>query len=73
MRIRKGRGNASPRPSNSIESQSGLNTLDIPVHAVQVSIVQRFSIADPRDRGMLDVVGFDTAAPKVMADFARQR
>lgn len=30
-----------------------------------------FTIADPDDAGMLDVVGFDTAAPAVMADFAR--
>jgi 60 kDa SS-A/Ro ribonucleoprotein len=30
-----------------------------------------FSIADPADPGMLDVVGFDAAAPQVMADFAR--
>jgi 60 kDa SS-A/Ro ribonucleoprotein len=30
-----------------------------------------FSIADPSDAGMLDVVGFDTSAPNVMADFAR--
>ena len=30
-----------------------------------------FSIADPKDAGMLDVVGFDAAAPAVMADFAR--
>lgn len=30
-----------------------------------------FTIADPRDAGMLDLVGFDTAAPAVMADFAR--
>ena len=30
-----------------------------------------FTIADPADGGMLDVVGFDTAAPQVMADFAR--
>jgi 60 kDa SS-A/Ro ribonucleoprotein len=29
-----------------------------------------FSIADPKDAGMLDVVGFDTAAPQVLADFA---
>jgi 60 kDa SS-A/Ro ribonucleoprotein len=31
-----------------------------------------FSIADPNDAGMLDVVGFDTAAPAVIADFIRQ-
>ena len=30
-----------------------------------------FSIADPSDAGMLDVVGFDTAAPAVIADFVR--
>ena len=28
-----------------------------------------FSIADPNDAGMLDVVGFDTATPSVLADF----
>ena len=31
-----------------------------------------FSIADPNDRGMLDVVGFDTATPAVIADFVRE-
>lgn len=30
-----------------------------------------FTIADPSDAGMLDVVGFDSAAPQVMVDFAR--
>lgn len=29
----------------------------------------RFTIADPRDPGMLDVVGFDSAAPQLIADF----
>jgi 60 kDa SS-A/Ro ribonucleoprotein len=29
-----------------------------------------FTIADPNDAGMLDVVGFDTATPSVIADFA---
>ena len=28
-----------------------------------------FTIADPNDAGMLDVVGFDTATPSVIADF----
>lgn len=35
-------------------------------------LANRFSIADPTDAGMLDVVGFDTAAPQIMADFARR-
>jgi 60 kDa SS-A/Ro ribonucleoprotein len=30
-----------------------------------------FSIADPADRGMLDVVGFDLATPQLISDFAR--
>lgn len=30
-----------------------------------------FSIADPTDAGMLDVVGMDTAAPNLMASFSR--
>ena len=29
-----------------------------------------FSIADPDDGGMLDVVGFNASAPQVIADFA---
>lgn len=30
-----------------------------------------FSIADPKDSGMLDVVGFDTAAPNIMSEFVK--
>jgi 60 kDa SS-A/Ro ribonucleoprotein len=30
-----------------------------------------FSIADPDESGMLDVVGFDTAVPQLLADFVR--
>lgn len=30
-----------------------------------------FTIADPSDAGMLDVVGFDAATPALLADFAR--
>ena len=30
-----------------------------------------FTIADPKDRGMMDVVGFDTSVPAVIADFVR--
>jgi 60 kDa SS-A/Ro ribonucleoprotein len=31
-----------------------------------------FTIADPDDKGMLDVVGFDTNVPTVMTEFAKQ-
>jgi 60 kDa SS-A/Ro ribonucleoprotein len=31
-----------------------------------------FTLADPNDRGTLDVVGFDTTVPAVIADFVRE-
>ena len=34
-------------------------------------VSNEFSIADPTDPGMLDVVGFDTATPQLISDFAR--
>ncbi|WP_298957397.1 TROVE domain-containing protein [uncultured Methylobacterium sp.] len=44
----------------------------IPARLVVVGLVSNgFSIADPADPGMLDVVGFDAAAPAVIADFLR--
>jgi 60 kDa SS-A/Ro ribonucleoprotein len=43
----------------------------IPAKLVVVGMASNgFSIADPGDAGMLDVVGFDTATPQVIADFA---
>ena len=35
-------------------------------------VSNEFSIADPNDAGMLDVVGFDTATPAIIADFTNQ-
>jgi 60 kDa SS-A/Ro ribonucleoprotein len=44
----------------------------IPAKLVVVGMASNgFSIADPEDAGMLDVVGFDAAAPQLIADFAR--
>jgi 60 kDa SS-A/Ro ribonucleoprotein len=34
-------------------------------------VANRFSIADPNDAGMLDVVGFDASTPEVIAGFSR--
>lgn len=46
--------------------------MGIPAKLIVVAMIANgFSIADPEDAGMLDVVGFDTASPAVMADFAR--
>jgi 60 kDa SS-A/Ro ribonucleoprotein len=47
--------------------QSGL-----PARLIVVGLVSNgFSIADPDDAGMLDVVGFDASAPEVMGGFSR--
>jgi 60 kDa SS-A/Ro ribonucleoprotein len=35
--------------------------------------VSAFTIADPKDAGMLDIAGFDSAAPQIIADFASKR
>lgn len=44
--------------------------MGIPAKLIVVGMVaNNFSIADPNDGGMLDVVGFDTATPQVMSDF----
>jgi len=45
---------------------------NLAARSVVVGMVSNgFTIADPNDAGMLDVVGFDTATPAVIADFAR--
>ena len=44
--------------------------MGIPAKLVVVGMASNgFSIADPADPGMLDVVGFDAAVPQVIADF----
>ncbi len=44
----------------------------IPAKLVVVGMTATgFTIADPEDAGMMDVVGFDSAAPQVISDFAR--
>ncbi len=46
---------------------SGINAKCI----VMAMSVSGFTIADPKDSGMLDVVGFDTDVPQIIADFSR--
>ncbi len=44
----------------------------IPARLVVVGMASNgFTIVDPEDAGMLDVVGFDASAPQLIADFAR--
>lgn len=53
----------------SYRAASGRNAKEIVIGMTSTE----FTIADPSDPGMLDVVGFDTAAPAIMADFIRDR
>jgi len=46
--------------------------MGIPAKLAVVGMVSNgFSIADPQDGGQLDVVGFDTSTPEILASFAR--
>jgi 60 kDa SS-A/Ro ribonucleoprotein len=46
--------------------------MGIPARLIVVGMnASSFTIADPTDRGMLDVAGFDSAAPAVIAEFSR--
>lgn len=45
--------------------------MGIPAKLVVMGMcANQFTIADPRDQGMLDVVGFDAAVPQAMREFA---
>lgn len=46
--------------------------MGIPARLIVVGMnASPFTIADPEDRGMLDIAGFDSAAPAVIAEFSR--
>lgn len=40
--------------------------------AVMATSVSEFTIADPLDGGMLDIAGFDSATPAILADFSNK-
>jgi 60 kDa SS-A/Ro ribonucleoprotein len=57
-------------PAHALHDYRAASGID--ARLVVVGMVSNgFSIADPADPGMLDVVGFDTATPQLIADFAR--
>jgi 60 kDa SS-A/Ro ribonucleoprotein len=59
-------GNVHP----NIALQNYRNKMGINAKLIVVGLVaNEFSIADPTDAGMLDVVGFDAAVPQVMSEF----
>ncbi len=59
-------------PAQSLRRYRERTGIDARLTAVGM-VSNGFSIADPNDAGMLDVVGFDSAAPQLMAHFAAGR
>jgi 60 kDa SS-A/Ro ribonucleoprotein len=57
-------------PANALRDYRRVSGIDARLVVVGM-VSNRFSIADPTDPGMLDVVGFDTATPQLISDFAR--
>jgi len=55
----------------TVALQNYRNKMGIDAKLVVVGLTAtQFSVADPTDAGMLDVVGFDSSVPAIMADFA---
>ncbi len=60
-------GNMHPAQALALyRHQTGINAK----LAVVAMVSNGFSIADPNDVGMLDVVGFDTATPQILSEFS---
>ncbi len=57
-------------PSQALEQYRQASGIDAKLIVVGMTATQ-FTIADPNDAGMLDLVGFDAACPAIMADFVR--
>ena len=57
-------------PANALRDYRRVSGID--ARLIVVGMVSNgFSIADPADQGMLDVVGFNTATPQLISEFAR--
>jgi hypothetical protein len=59
------------RPCREDVTHRDLLRLAHPASRVSGMVSNGFSIAVRADPGMLDVVGFDTATPQLISDFAR--
>jgi 60 kDa SS-A/Ro ribonucleoprotein len=59
---------SEPHPAQALRNYR--DAMGIPARMIVVGMTSNgFTIADPDDAGMLDVVGFDTAVPQLMSDF----
>ena len=57
-------------PAQALKQYRQKTGIDAKLIVVAMTATE-FSIADPNDRGMLDVVGFDTDAPNIMSEFSK--
>jgi 60 kDa SS-A/Ro ribonucleoprotein len=57
-------------PAQALQQYRSVMGIDAKLIVVGMTATE-FTIADPNDSGMLDVVGFDAACPAIMSDFAR--
>jgi 60 kDa SS-A/Ro ribonucleoprotein len=64
--------NHGKKPFQSIRDYRQKSGIDAKMIVVGVTATD-FTIADPSDKGMLDVVGFDSNAPKLISDFSAGR
>lgn len=62
--------NSGSHPSTALKDYRRTNVPDAKM-AVMAVTATSFTIADPKDPGMIDVVGFDTNTPKVISTFAK--
>jgi len=62
--------NCGPHPSSALQHYRKQVKYDAKL-AVFGLAQTNFTVADPNDPRMMDFVGFDTAAPTLLADFAR--
>lgn len=60
----------SVHPSEALKRYRAKSGINAKLVVVGMTATE-FSIADPTDAGMFDVVGFDASAPAIMADFIR--
>lgn len=63
------RGGSPARSLKEYRRESGINAKLVVMGMTATEV----TVADPQDRGMLDVSGFDANAPRVVADFAAGR
>ena len=63
-------GNVQPTQALRNYRAAHVSTAKLVVIGTSVS---NFTIADPKDSGMMDIAGFDSAAPAIIADFFSKR